>query len=495
MQPEEFKVKKLEQQVKEQKQVTVYLSILCATIALVLGVLIGIIIPSRENKPTGQLSKLEEIYQIIASGSLYDISEDELLDGAIDGMTDSVDDPFTFYTSTIDEQGLGTTTVGIGITRVPYGGNCLIVNVMTGSPAFGHLLSGDIIYRVGQIDENGNEHDIKDLNTMSHREWSAECFQGEEGTKLKLYFTRNSENREVVLTRRVYNETKVFSSVSEVNGKTVAYIELTTFLGLNQNGETEPVDELSNALKSIKETYQHIDSLVIDLSDNGGGYVQNFVNCMSLFVDRGTTVMKYRYRDGRVQDIKTSSNKYERFDDLYDNLNIVIDGSTASASESFALALKDLCGATIIGSHSYGKGVAQNVYVFSDGSVLRYTIAEVLPPVSQGINNIGITPDVIVGYQNREEQKLYNTYVLGVKDNYELTVSTKNLVLSQINVVLQTDFTKLEEAVKSFQERFNLEVNGEFNKITADYLQMKIYDLQEEIYAQTIQAAKEYVNA
>ena len=132
---------------------------------------------------------------------------------------------------------------------------------------------------------------------------------------------------------------------------------------------------------------------MIDLRDNGGGYLTSVVDIASYFLPKGSIVLQEQDKDKNIIEDRTNSDiePYE-----YDQIEVLINQDTASAAEVLALALKETLNATIIGDVSYGKGTVQTTIPFSDGSMLKYTKAIWLSPNGNSINNVGITPDILV---------------------------------------------------------------------------------------------------
>ena len=486
------------EKINEGKRVYIALTSLMAITFLGVGILVGYNIDRTEVQDTSInessyedfVQKFLDMYELIFDQSLYSIDKEDLINGAIDGMLNVYNDPYTFYTLNSGDQHLGTSGIGLGIVRSPYNGNCLITQVIEGSPAAkGGLKEKDIIYKIAKLDENKDiiENSEKMLNEYSYLDWTAEVFNFEDKDCVRIYYLRDNEEKVTDVTVGTYMTTNVSFSAKKIDGKVEAYIKISSFLGMGV-GEISPVDELNGVLNTIVTNYGEIDHLIFDVRENGGGYVSNFVNSMAYFVDDGTTVMRYRYRDGSIQEVKTkdwkdmkkySANRY----------TVIINENTASAAESFALAMKDLLNATIVGQQSYGKGIAQNLKYYDDESVLRYTFAETLPPFSEGINLKGITPDVIVGY-SKEDKYIYRGYVEGKASNDLLSLESKELIIKQINLVMNQKFDSFNTAVVTFQEEYGLEANGEFNKVTADYLQMKIYDIYLQISEEILEVAR-----
>ena len=216
-------------------------------------------------------------------------------------------------------------------------------------------------------------------------------------------------------------------------------IKIDTFLDENLSNKVDQI--LKDCLKEHNKTA--IGQLTIDLRGNGGGFVDEAINLASLFVEKGSTIIKYRYKDGSEKSFKTTTSRKYEIPQLY----ILQDHSSASASESFTLAMQDLStdkllNTKVIGTKSYGKGLVQSVKYFSDGSALRYTIAETLSPNGRSINKVGIVPDVDISYP---------FYYFGEQE--QLNQSTKDFIVKSINFIMNEEYDLFNEA--SLKQFFN----------------------------------------
>jgi carboxyl-terminal processing protease len=139
---------------------------------------------------------------------------------------------------------------------------------------------------------------------------------------------------------------------------------------------------------------QNLDKLIIDLRDNGGGYIMAFTALADLFTPKDAVYGVYVHKDENDNyTARSESNPRYHFEQIV----ILINGNTASASESFTAALKDnLSNVIVVGETSYGKGIAQKTITFSDGSKLRYTYAEYYRKGNVKLHQVGVTPDAVI---------------------------------------------------------------------------------------------------
>jgi carboxyl-terminal processing protease len=170
----------------------------------------------------------------------------------------------------------------------------------------------------------------------------------------------------------------------------IAYIQLITY------GAQTP-DELHSALETLLEN--NPSGLVLDLRNNGGGYLDSAIKILSEFIDSGKVVMYEEFGDGSLKTYKAGS------DGLATDLPLVvlINGGSASASEITAGAIQDYKRGQLVGDQSYGKGSVQVwTALYNDQGAIRITVARWLTPNKRQINQIGITPDVEVPYSEED---------------------------------------------------------------------------------------------
>ena len=152
-------------------------------------------------------------------------------------------------------------------------------------------------------------------------------------------------------------------------------------------------DTGTNIQKMAQEfSKKGVKKVILDLRNNGGGYVSAAQDLLSLWIDNQTVLLQKSKHYGDSTS-KTSSGKA-----ILKNMKtiVLVNGSTASASEIVAGALQDYGLATVVGEKTYGKGVVQGLFNLSDGGTLKVTTAEWYTPKERSINNTGITPDVEV---------------------------------------------------------------------------------------------------
>lgn len=315
---------------------------------------------------------LNKYKTIIDKYYLGEVDEEKLKEGAIKGYIEGLDDPYTEYISKEDmkdylEDTMGN-FVGIGIYMVKNteANKIQVLAPIKNSPAEKvGILPGDLIISV-----DGVQYTADDMSIASNK------IKGEEGSSVKLEILRGTETKNFEIKRE---NIKVNPVEGKVLNNHIGYIEFSSF------------DE--NTAEDFKAKYeelqkQGINSLIIDLRNNGGGIVDEALEIADYITDKGATLL-YEVDKNKKEEVKKSEN------DPIINMPIVVltNENTASSSEILAGALKDLGKAKIVGTKTYGKGVIQQVLTLPDGSGLKITSEKYLTPNKTEINKIGIEPD------------------------------------------------------------------------------------------------------
>ena len=318
---------------------------------------------------------LETIEKLVKDKYLNEIDEKKAIEGAIEGYVASLGDSYTEYIPS-DEmedytQAIMGNYVGIGIYMTINTEKNLIqvIAPIRESPAEeAGIKSGDFITKINGVSYTGDE-----LTQASN------IIKGEEGTKVTLEILRGEQTLTLEVERRNINTNPVYSDI--VDGD-IGYLGISSF-------DEGVAEDFKNKFLSLKE--QGIKSLIIDLRDNGGGIVEEATQIIDYIVPKGKEILITVDKDKNEEITKAEE------DVLIDMpIVVLVNASSASASEILAGALKDLDEATIVGSKTYGKGVIQEFLSLSNGGGLKITIEEYYTPNRTKINGVGITPDVEV---------------------------------------------------------------------------------------------------
>lgn len=311
------------------------------------------------------------------------VDNQKLVYGSIRGMLDSLDDPYTRF---LEPQPYKEMKIrmsgqyfGIGIYIGMKDNQLAVIAPIDGTPADkAGLRSGD---RIAKIDDKDTKHMALDE--------AVSMIRGPRGSKVKLAIWRKGwkDTRDYYLSREKIVIKSVVVKRYEPN---ILYIKLNTFENMNAAREFE---------KALREN-RDCDGLIIDVRGNGGGLLQMAIEIGSMFVPNGTIVQTVD-REGKRELLESTGRVIWK-----KPVVMLINESSASASEILAGALRDHKVATLVGAHSFGKASVQNVRQLQDGSALLLTIAKYQTPNGEDINKRGISAEVIVAIPTVEADDL-----------------------------------------------------------------------------------------
>ncbi|WP_018591914.1 S41 family peptidase [Terrisporobacter glycolicus] len=324
-------------------------------------------------------NKLLGLEELIQEGYYKEVSGNNLVDGALKGLFEGLNDPYSqYYTAdefeSLKEQTSGSFVgIGVYIGVNPENNKLTIISPIEGSPADkAGIKSGDIVLKV-----DGESVETKKIDDVIKH------IKGKENTNVSLTVQRNAEE----LSFDIKRETIVTKSVSnEVMDNNIGYLRIKSF------------DE--NTYKEFKENLSALESkgvkgLVIDLRDNPGGLLDVCVDIADDLIGKGTIVYT---KDN------TGNKEYYKSDDKQVDMPIavLINGGSASASEILTAALVDNNKAIAIGETSFGKGLVQSVKGLKDGTGYKLTTAQYFTPNGDYINGKGITPKIKETNENQQ---------------------------------------------------------------------------------------------
>ena len=341
-----------------------------------------VLVSNNDNTIAEELARFRTI---IDEYYLGEIDENKLKESVIKGYVEGLGDEYSEYITKEEyeeyEINIMGNYVGIGIYMSAYkdSDEIVVLSTIEDSPAeSAGILTGDIILKV-----DGIEYDGEHLNEASA------AIKGEEGTKVKIEIKRNEQIIELEIERKKVIVNPVKSEVKENN---IGYIKLTSF------------DE--DTSKIFKEKYeelqkQNIQSLIIDLRDNGGGIVQEALTIADYMLEKDSKMLiTVNKKENEI--IETA-----KIDPIITiPVVLLVNENSASASEILAGALKDNNRAKIVGTKTYGKGVIQELLRLKDGSAIKLTTEEYYTPNRTKINKVGIEPDELVENKKDEQTDL-----------------------------------------------------------------------------------------
>lgn len=348
--------------------------IICAT-SIISAITVGVIVNNgyknnqninyRALANDAALKDFLEAYSNITDNYYEDIDKEKMLDKAIDAMLRYLDETYTTYLNDNEkkvlEEKLSGTYEGIGIEIRENE----IVNVLKNSPAEkAGIKSGDRIISI-------NDTDVTEQSA----------------NYISVLIKTNSDKPIEIKVLREEDQLTFWVSVETITSKDIEYEVKDNnigYLGIKIFSKTL-TDQVRDALLELET--QNIKGLIIDLRGNTGGYLDTAEGVASLFLEKGKLIYSLEDKDSKNDYYDQTATKREY------PIVVILNTSSASASEILAAALKDSYGAVIVGEKSYGKGKVQQTFNLKDGSMAKYTSAKWLRPNGVCIDGVGINPD------------------------------------------------------------------------------------------------------
>jgi carboxyl-terminal processing protease len=407
-----------------------------------------------------EFEKLYNAFDTIQDNYYKKIDEKKLVNGAIDGMVQSLEDPYSDYMNEEEaasfHDSISSSFEGIGAEIQEKEGFILIVSPLKGSPAEkAGLKPNDKVLSV----------DGKSIQGMSSTE-AVLLIRGEKGTTVKLVVQRPGVQEP--LNFSIVRDTIPIETVyGEMVNDTIAKVQITTF---SENTSTELISTL-NDLQS-----KGMKGLILDLRQNPGGLLNQAVAISSLFVPEGKVLFKVEDRNGNIEEVKSEQKESPDIP-----LVVIIDKGSASASEILAGAVSESANVPLVGEKSFGKGTVQRAQDFSDGSNMKFTTEKWLTPEGNWIHEKGIVPDYEVpmpAYAN----------ISYVDPEQELKLSVASAQVKAAQQMLKAlgfdpgredgYFDEAtQKAVNEFQKQQNIEQTGILKGETTILLMEKLRDL------------------
>ena len=324
---------------------------------------------------TVKWEELNEVYSQISANYDGSIDKAAMIEGAKKGLTASLGDPYTVYFDAKEAVDFKSSLngeikeAGVGIEMMKQGDYVVVTRTLPDNPARkAGVHAGDVIFAI-----NGEEVWDKDTEIIASK------LRGASGEKVKLTVARDKQKLDFELVREKINNVSA----------DISYQDKTAIISVYRFSE-----DTGTLVQSFTKDFKNrgINKVILDLRNNGGGYVTAARDLLSLWLDGdkiltqksatiGQTITYAKRGEASLKDMKTI---------------VLVNNATASASEIVAGALKDYKKATIVGTKTYGKGVVQTMLELSGGSLLKITTAHWYTPEGQTINKTGITPDIEV---------------------------------------------------------------------------------------------------
>ena len=356
-------------------------TILLVVMSLLIGLCIGGLL-SKTNVITKtsviknkNLQELIQNYDYIVNNYYEKVDQKKLVDGAINGMMESLDDQYSVYMDETQSNNFSITLdgsykgIGVQIVQDEETGNIIIVSVFKNSPAHkSGLIAGDEIIEIDGVP----------CNKYSVDEFSALIRESEKDT-FELKVLRDGKKQDIKLNKSIVTLKSVTSEIYEKNDKKIGYIYIGIFASNTYYQFKDLLDELEK---------EKIDSLIIDVRGNTGGHLTAVDSILDIFLTSKQRLYGFEKNNKKtyIYGTGTENKKYE--------IVLLGDESSASASEVLIAGLKENLNSKFFGKKTFGKGTVQEMVNLTDGSQYKITIKKWITPKGNWINDTkGIIPD------------------------------------------------------------------------------------------------------
>lgn len=347
------------------------------------------------------LKEFLNVYAQVLDNYYKDVDKKGAMESALKGLLEYLGDDYTTY---MDKDSASQLTselagsyVGIGISLASDG---TVAAVFDDSPAKNAGIQvNDLVVSINDKDVTGN--DGLEISSL---------IKSDEDKNVTIKVKRGEEYFSYSLALTNLDIPAIVSKTINNNNKSIGYIAITSFSNTLTN-------QVSKALSNLKE--QNITGLIIDVRNNGGGYLNIANDVASLFLEKGKTIYSLENKDSNIT-YKDETDEMTTFP-----IVVLTNGASASASEILTAALKDSYGALSVGTTSYGKGKVQQTKTLDDGSMVKYTTARWLTPNGICIDGEGIKPDYEIELQYNMDEKGNITGYVDTQLNQAIDILTK----------------------------------------------------------------------
>ena len=336
-----------------------------------------------------ELNEFLDTYTEILNEYYEEIPENELLEAGVKGMIGYLGDPYSVYmdkdTSIAFNEKINGEYVGIGTEIIQYSDGKIEFNdVYEDGPAYeAGIRNKDILIKVDDVDISD-----KTLTEVSS------LVKGKAGTKVKITVLRDDEEKTFEVKRKSIDITSVTSDIIEYKNSKVGVLTISLFAA---NTDLQFEKELKELEK------KKIDSLIIDVRGNNGGYLNVVSDILSHFIKKGEMLYQLKTKD-KIEKI------YDKTEDKRNyKVAVLVNGGSASASELLASCMKDTYKAYTVGTVTYGKSKVQKTQDLSNGATIKFTFQEWLMPSGESVGGKGMEPEYVVPYEASDTEHEYDS--------------------------------------------------------------------------------------
>lgn len=408
---------------------------------------------------SNDIQKLNSVVNVIENKYLRPVEHSKIMEGAVQGMIDSLKDPHCSYMG--EEQAkkfnnnVEGTFIGIGVSIMKENNEIVVMSPFKGSPAEkAGIKPKDIIYSVDGVKLKGKT----EQEAVNH-------IRGPKGKEIKIRIKRVGQSTPSEPIAIVLNDVEIETVSAKVLDSNIGYIEVSQFAMNTPDHFQKELEQLEK--KAIK-------GLILDLRHNPGGTLEGVQKMAELFVPEGKPIVHTEDRDKKRESyISEGGSKLK----LYPVVVLINKGS-ASAAEAMAAALQESAGAKVVGESSHGKDTVQTSYQFTYGGLVKVTTARWLTPEGNSVHQKGVEPDIVI-----QQPDFYKA--MPIEENKTLALDMNDAGVKKVQVILtglkynpgRKDgyFSKeTEKAVRLFQKDHKLKESGKVDTKTKEKLEQAI---------------------
>lgn len=449
--------------------------------AIISATISGSVVYYFENRQTDeQFAKVAQVYQGVQDQYYEKVDRHKLAQGAIKGMLDSLDDP---YTTLLDNEQktalndkLSSQIVGIGAVVSFIDNQVTIVEEpKEGTPANkAGLAKGDIIEKV-------DEKAVKDLSLDE----VVSLIKGKANTVVHLQLKRGNQVFQKAITRKPVHLSTVKSQIDQ-NNPQIALIHIETF------GE-QTAQDLQNEIMQLRK--DRVTSFILDLRQNGGGLLDEGEKVASMFLKDGQIIVQFAEKN-QITQVDKANKKLDHGFKVTEDVVVLVDGQTASAAELVAAALKESAHIPVVGQKTFGKGTVQLVTSLDKQSEMKLSTQKWLTPKKNWVHKKGLVPDILIALPTAQQLNTFNNQL---NNQEELSESQKKDIRELfdflgIHIDLKNFDSSYQAALKEIQTNEKLKVTGQLDQETLEKVNALIFSkyLKEDLsYQKALEQLKE----